>query len=225
MKSYTLFLLLPISTLIFTGCGGQGNSNNDRYQAEITLHQVRSDIEELKHDLNSQQMQLNILEGKSLNHEDTLSTVRRETIDAGMQKIDALRRQVIAADKKIAFFEAKLSEAMSELRSLTNFASETTRALTQYKEKMVEVEKTIALQNQALEEVLKIKQSIRDYTAHKGQMPKEAYKVYQVETGDSLGKIAAKFQTTASHIQAINKLETDRINAGQDLLVPKVESE
>lgn len=43
---------------------------------------------------------------------------------------------------------------------------------------------------------------------------------YEVQTGDSLSKIAAKFGTRVSVIREANKLQNDKIRIGQKLIVP-----
>ena len=43
---------------------------------------------------------------------------------------------------------------------------------------------------------------------------------YRVQSGDSLNTIARKFSTTPSVIQQVNKLDTDLIRIGQQLLIP-----
>ena len=49
------------------------------------------------------------------------------------------------------------------------------------------------------------------------------YKEYKVRKGDSLYKIAKKFQTTVSSIREANKLnKKSRIVYGKTLLVPKI---
>jgi peptidoglycan lytic transglycosylase D len=43
---------------------------------------------------------------------------------------------------------------------------------------------------------------------------------YKVKTGDSLGKIAAKFHTTPDLISQVNRLKRNKIYSGQSLLIP-----
>ncbi|MBI2756822.1 MAG: LysM peptidoglycan-binding domain-containing protein [Chloroflexi bacterium] len=50
---------------------------------------------------------------------------------------------------------------------------------------------------------------------------RELEAAYTVQPGDSLGAIAARFNTTVSRLQAINNLADPRIlNVGQKLVVP-----
>ena len=44
--------------------------------------------------------------------------------------------------------------------------------------------------------------------------------VYQVKSGDMLGKIARKFKTTVDRLRQVNGLTSDRIRVGQKLKLP-----
>ena len=52
----------------------------------------------------------------------------------------------------------------------------------------------------------------------------ENYETYTVASGDSLYKIATRFNTTVSTIQEINNLSTTTLSIGQKLLVPKIQN-
>lgn len=52
----------------------------------------------------------------------------------------------------------------------------------------------------------------------------ENYQIYIVESGDSLYKIANRFNTTVSILQEINNLSTTSLAIGQKLLVPKIKN-
>ena len=50
--------------------------------------------------------------------------------------------------------------------------------------------------------------------------PAATPRIYIVQSGDTLGLIAARFGTTVAAIQAANGLTTDEINPGQELIIP-----
>lgn len=48
-----------------------------------------------------------------------------------------------------------------------------------------------------------------------------SYNTYIVTSGDSLWKIASRFNTTVNNLKSINHLNSDLLSVGQKLLVPK----
>ena len=53
------------------------------------------------------------------------------------------------------------------------------------------------------------------------EKPVEDYLVYTVKSGDSLWKIASKYDTTVATLKSINNLKSDNLTINQQLLVPK----
>ena len=53
------------------------------------------------------------------------------------------------------------------------------------------------------------------------EQPVEDYLIYTVKSGDSLWKIASKFDTTVSTLKNINNLKSDVLTINQQILVPK----
>jgi len=61
------WLALP---LVFSGCSPLTSSPYDgKYQLELTLHEVQTNLDDLRHDLNSFRTELQIVEGR-LNHQE-----------------------------------------------------------------------------------------------------------------------------------------------------------
>ncbi len=77
---------------------------------------------------------------------------------------------------------------------------------------------------------LKSLNNLSSNTIHVGQnlkvkseseKPVEDYLVYTVKSGDSLWKIASKYDTTVATLKSINNLKSDNLTINQQLLVPK----
>jgi LysM repeat protein len=101
-------------------------------------------------------------------------------------------------DKKVAALEKKVESLMA-------YAAQTTISLTQYRDRIVELDRK-------LEEIGKLRSQI--------SRPSQE-KIYRVKPGDSLEKIARQHSISIENLKRENNLNTDRINIGQELKIPQ----
>ncbi|GAB5411549.1 MAG: hypothetical protein ChlgKO_06630 [Chlamydiales bacterium] len=212
-----LIRLLPIILLALPSCAALNSSpKEEKHQLELTLTKLRSDIEELRTELNSSEMKQHILEGKIANQENQFSTVRQNQLEPQKLEIEQLSTDLSTVEKQLSSQIKKQEEAITDIRQLTLHANETTSALTQYKEKIAELERSLA-------EVSKIKANIKELSniALSGLPKTTGTKavVYEVQENDTLERIARRFGTTAPEIMDQNKLKDDRIFIGQKLTI------
>lgn len=223
MKRYPFLILASL----LTSCVGSGQMpKTEHYQMEMTLHKIRADIEEIKHDLHTHQMELSVLEGKVLNNEDAFLAMKKEEITSDHNKMEKYQQQLGQMGQKLVQNEKKQEETEKNLRSLLLHSQEVQKALTQYKDKINELERNISVHNQSLSEMVKIKDHLRTIsemaTSHQlTDADGNWLQPYRVKAGDSLDKIAKEHKTSADVLRKINHLNNDLILAGQDLLVPK----
>lgn len=124
-------LALP---LLLAGCAQTTAQKEKEHQTEIAFQQVRSEIEDLKHDLNTYEIEHHILEGKMSDIEASIAGANQSQIEELSKELDALKK----AFKQIG---KKQNEIIADIRQLSAHANETTTALSQYKMKINEIEK------------------------------------------------------------------------------------
>ncbi|MDX8430850.1 MAG: LysM peptidoglycan-binding domain-containing protein [Candidatus Algichlamydia australiensis] len=207
----------PLILLILPSCAALNSSpKEEKHQLELTLTKLRSDIEELRTELNSSEMKQHILEGKITNQESQLSSIRQNQLEPQKAEIEQLSTDLNTVEKQLSGQIKKQEEAISDIRQLTLHANETTSALTQYKEKIADLERSLA-------EVSKIKANIKELSniALNGLPKTSGTKavVYEVQEGDTLERIARRFGTSAPEIMDQNRLKDDRILVGQKLTI------
>ncbi len=217
--------LFPLISFLLTACAGN-NSNARDYQLEVTLHKIRADIEEIKHDLHTHQMELSVLEGKVLNSEDAFLAMKKEELDHEHGKMDKYREQLGLMVARLAQAEKKQEESEKHVKNLLLHNAEIQKALTQYKDKINELERNLSLQTQSLTEMMKIKDHLKTISEMAMGQPSidadgHPLQSYRVKAGDSLEKIAKEHRTSVESLRKMNHLSNDLILAGQDLLVPK----
>jgi len=118
------------------------------------------------------------------------------------------------AQKKLNQLTKKQSKIVSDIRQLSSHANDTTTALSQYKDKIAQFEKSIAFQTEQIGELIKLKEGVAKLTQLENQ------KLYTVKSGDSLEKIAREHRTSVEVIKKLNQMTTDLIVIDQLLNLP-----
>ncbi len=202
--------------VLCTGCSWQ-SPRADKHKMELTLHKIRTEIEDLKHDLNTSDIELHILEGKLIDQEDTLVSVKEMINTSQEGKIDELQKLISSLSHKISSLEEFQNQVLTDLKQLSGHANETTTALSQYKDKIGEMERNIGFQNKKFDEISSLKKSLSLLVKNLESNPVK----YTIKEGDSLQKISKNFSVTIDDIKQYNNLTTDKIFKGQELLIPK----
>ncbi|EKE08435.1 MAG: hypothetical protein ACD_17C00167G0004 [uncultured bacterium] len=214
---YTRVGITLLFGCLLPGCSPLKSSPNDeKHQLELTLHEVQTNLDDLRHDINCFQTELQILDGRIKYYENTLTSLKHQDLEKQQAKIDQLAVQVHNLERKWLVLEESQKDDLQELKSLSSHANETTAALLQFRNRVDELESEIHLQNRRFDEVANLKTNIE--TLAKGLYGQ--YKTYKVKAGDSLDKIARIHQTSIEKIKELNNLNHDLIVIGQELKIP-----
>lgn len=206
-------LLIILFSFSLTSCSMMGSSpKEEKHQLELTLHRIRTDLEEIKHDMTSYQMQLQILEGKITAGDDLIAAVKERLQETQRVAWNQLEYQISLLEKKSKTIETQNENLVTQLSQLQQYANDTTKALIQYKDKIKDLEKLVASNQENIEQI-----KIRKSTTAKTDRP---LKTYVVRPGDSLDKIARIHETSTDELKKLNQLSHDLIIVGQELLVP-----
>jgi LysM repeat protein len=216
-----LRFFLPICFLVsYSSCTSWNSAREETHKTEITLHKIRTEVEDLKHDLNTSDIELHILEGKLLDQEEELHALKEQLVDEQNNKLQELQHALLTFNKKITTLEKKQEELNADIKHLVTHANDTTTALSQYKEKIYEIEKHVLSQNKKFEEVAKVKKTLETLSSEQ----KNEVITYVIREGDSLQKISKQFSISIDELKKINHLKDDLIFSGQTLHIPKSSS-
>lgn len=205
------------ASLCLTSCSPLKTSPHDeKHQWELKLHEVQTNLEDLRHDTNCFQTELQILDGRIKYYENALANLKQQDIEKQQLKITQIIADLHLLEKKWASFEKGQEIEKEELRHLTAHANETTSSLTQFKNRIEELEQDLLSQNRKFDELAKIKNNIETLA----KSFNSSYKIYKVRAGDSLEKIAHHYQVKVEQIKKLNHLEKDLIVVGQELKIP-----
>jgi LysM repeat protein len=205
-------LLLPF--LFLVGCGSVSSSRSDKHQMELTLHKVRTEVEDIKHELNTYEIEHHVIEGKLIDQEQIIASLRTQVAELKSGRLDSFVQELQNLEKKLQQVTKKQDKIVADIRQLSTHANDTTTALSQYKDKIAQFEKLIQGQTVQLQEISKIKEGINKLAES------EQKKTYTVKAGDSLEKIARDHHTTVEELKRVNKITTDLIVIDQLLNLP-----
>jgi len=212
MKYLSLF-----SLLLFAGCSPLKTSQHDeKHQWELTLHEVQTNVDDLRHDTNCFNTEIQLLGGRIKSFENALAGLKQQEIEKQQTRIDQIAQQLLSLERKWAAFEKKKEASKEGLEGLSLHAKETTMALTQFKDRITELESEILSQSRRLETLAKLKANLDTVVkALKGEG-----KIYKVRPGDSLEKIAKAHKIDVPTLKEMNQLKKDLLDVDQELNVP-----
>lgn len=217
MKQYKT-ALLALTSYIVSGCSPLTSSPYDgKYQLELTLHEVQTNLDDLRHDVNSFRSELMIVDGRMKHHEDALVALKNYELEKTKTKIEQLASDIQALEKKWNAAEKSRIADSGELKQLTSHAKETSLALMQFKDRIGELEQDLISGQRRFEEISKLKGNIDSLTK---SLRAADLKIYKVRSGDSLEKIAKINKTTVEKIKKFNSIDQDLIVVGQELKIP-----
>jgi len=217
-----MYLLLPVGMLLcFSSCSPLKSSpKEEKHQMELTLHELQTNLDDLRHDVHCFQTDMQILDGKINHHENSLSGLKQGYLEKQEERTNELYKLFTEFDKKLALLQSSFHNEGKDIKQLTSHANETSSALAQYKDRINELEKQILSQNSKFEEIVKLKGTLETLAkAIQNDASRQQVKIYKVKAGDSLEKIARAHQISVEYLKRINNLEQDLIVVGQDLKV------
>lgn len=208
-KIASLFLLASCSPL-------RTSPHDEKHQWELKLHEVQTNLEDLRHDTNCFQTELQILDGRIKYYENALANLKQQDLEKQQLKINQIITDLHLLEKKWSSFEKAQNSDQEELLQLTMHANETSASLSQFKHRIEELEQDLVAQNRKFEELGKIKNTVETLA----KSFKTSHQIYKVRAGDSLEKIAHHHQVKVDQIKKLNHLEKDLIVVGQELKIP-----
>ena len=199
--------------LVLCGCGSQLSSRqNTSYRSDMSLDEMRLELADVKHDLKSTQVELNLLDERLKKQASSLSSTAKAAGDSA-----AGASQVASLERRIADLEKWLEKTSADLRNLSTHANQ---ALA----KLSSLEQEVSSHEKRLDEVVKLKGTLTSISNAIGQTSSSSSvssnRTYKVKAGDSLERIARNHKTSIASLKNLNNLKNDKIVVGQELRIP-----
>lgn len=194
---------LLIFSILLSGCSSQmaSRSAESNNQQIALFEEVRVALGDVRQALNSQKLDLSLLEEK-------------------MAKLE--KRPEVSADveSRLAALERIQERAASDLHSLSRHAKETASALDELHTALATLEQKLGHESQKIAEVANLRSTISSLTKAMNAPQTSALRTHRVKSGDSLEKIARHYQTSVEEIKNVNGLNNNKILIGQELKIP-----
>lgn len=193
-----------------------------------TMREVRDTMSLLRHEVQNHDAEIKMFDERVNNQDSTLSSLRQQIQDGNQANKESIKTGLNSLEHKIASLEATNKGLVEDIQQFKKHANESSTVLTQYKQRIAELEKTIALQSQTLThmqealgslmEALDLKEGTKSKASAINSS--DGKKRYRIKSGDSLGEIARANHTTIKALKELNHLNTDEIVAGKTLELP-----
>lgn len=168
---------------------------------------------DLQHEIENHELEIRMLEERLNAQETILDALREELRDASHSQQQTLKGNTVTIEKRVGTIEKGVSGIGNDIRELQTHANDTAKNMAQYKQKLLDLEKQIAVFQNALDTLFAALQI-------DGSGKQDTAKVYEVKPGDKLEKIARSYNTSVKEIKELNSLSNDRIYVGQKLKIP-----
>lgn len=207
--------------LVFLACSCspvKSTSEDERHQAELSLHEVQTKVDDFEHDLSCYKTEFQILEAKLDSQQSEFAALQEKVQKDYQEKVDSLTARLQELETRNAKMEKQTTQALASLKELAGHAEKTSLALSQYRGKINELQNNLAKQNLQMEEIKQIKSAVEEMAKVLEDAPSVSF--HRVCKGESLEKIAKKYGVSINSLKKINRLDEDLIMVGQELKIP-----
>lgn len=183
--------------LLLCGCAAQLNSRAASNYHGSSTDELRLEIADVKHALKATQVELNLLDERVKKEASTLTSATKQTAHSALAGLEA----------RLAHLEKMFEKTLNDLRNLSKLTTE--------------LEQEIASHEKRLDDVVKLKGTLTSISNAIGQGSSSSSLAtsYHVKAGDSLEKIARKYNISVAELRALNNLKNDKIVIGQELKI------
>lgn len=218
---------LFVCTIVALGSLGQAHARASKEPSEWHLREVNASIEEMQHELKGAKVSLELAEERLFQQDKTIASLRDELRQL-KQELVTHTTSLGKIDQKIVATEQTVSKLTGELHQVRTKAAQEATTFAATNSRVQEIEASVTSQMSQIKAMLESmkKMLAESPAATSGKTLKTAAVLshkegaYTVRPGDTLGKIAQQNRTSVAKLRELNQLSSDRIHAGQQLLIP-----
>lgn len=187
-----------------------------RGNLEQEVMEMRHALGSIRYELDNRDAENAVLQERLLNQEQTIEQIRE---DMAVVKKEATVKQSQSLDK----LDTNLGNLITDIKQVRNHANEMSESLAKAQTRIGQLEKTIETQNRNISTMQSAIKDIMEAFDMKSGAPAVASTdsgdAYRVKAGDSLEKIARKYNMSTKRLKELNGLSNDVIRVGQKLKI------
>lgn len=165
---------------------------------------------DLRHELDNHEMEIRTFDERLATQENIVDNLRQQILEITQKNRELVKNSTSSFDGRIASLEAAISNILDDLHQIQSHINESSKAFSQYKQKLADNSNKLESLHEALNTLLKTLQ---------GDIPESTQNTYRVQNGDTLEKIARKNHLSIKKLKELNDLSNDRIFVGQVLKI------
>jgi|GEM_PF-3002852 len=140
---FTICLLVTLS-----GCVGSNPKVLSSNQNDVIIHQLRVELEEIKHHIHTNVMQMNILTNKMINSEDKMFELKQRDLIIQKQTLESNQERLLKIEKKLEQIVENNAQKELAIKKLEDDVKIQAKSLHQNRNKIHEIEKqTLSLKH------------------------------------------------------------------------------
>jgi hypothetical protein len=143
MKCSSTPLSILLTSFLLTGCYGKGTKISSSQSSDLMIHQLRVELEEIKHHIHTTVVQMNLLTNKMTNSEDILFELKQRELVTQKQTLENNSERLSKIEKKLEQILETESLQSLALKSLEEEMHLQSKSLQQNKKKILEIEKNL----------------------------------------------------------------------------------
>ncbi len=187
---------------------------------EAAMRSLEREIIDLRHLINNTQVEMQIIEER-LNDQQKVLTKTQKFAESGSDQLARQNEERIRqGEKNLLEMAKRTSTLIEDLQRLQEHANKTVNVLGKTHDELLSVQKRVQLQDKRIDKTVESLDLFASIMQKNINSKLKKATVYHVQKGDSLDKIAHKFNTSVDKIKASNQLSGDLIVIGQELEIP-----
>lgn len=205
-------LILGLCFISLPSCMTTRHIKAQEVKTDLAIREMHSEIEQQKHKLTRLEVQLQIVEGKNESQSNVTHKLRKEIAKLTQKENQVLDKILVDIEQKLLKLKEQKGSLENKVLSLEEHTELILSYLEQHKEKIDLTEQDLLDYKHQLDQLNASVHSLQSLSPHTPEL-----NIHTVQDGETLDKIAEKYQLSVDSLVETNQLSSDHLIQGQKL--------